>query len=361
MIIDIEKENLRILVTGGAGFIGSCLVRRLLNTSKAKVFNVDKLSYASDLSSIQRSTNAEKHFHMQVNLNDYEKTFSAVKEADPDIIFHLAAESHVDRSIENSKPFLESNIIGTFNILESTRKHWENMKLSRREKFKFIHISTDEVFGSLGLEGKFSEKTAYDPRSPYSATKAASDHICNAWFHTYNLPIIRTNCSNNYGPYQFPEKLIPLIIIKALRKEEIPIYGDGKNIRDWLFVEDHVDALLLAMQKGKIGSNYCIGGNNEKTNIEIATSICKLLDKKKPSNESYENLIKYVKDRPGHDKRYAIDSSLIKRELGWKAKNSFQEGIVKTIEWYLSNQSWYENIQKKSGYKGTRIGLNKNS
>ena len=361
MIIDIEKGNLRILVTGGAGFIGGCLVRRLLKTSNATVFNLDKISYASDLSGIKKSPNSQRHNLLRVDLKDYEKTFKAVEEADPDIIFHLAAESHVDRSIENSEPFLQSNIVGTFNILESARKHWENMELSRKKGFRLLHISTDEVFGSLDSEGKFSEKSTYDPRSPYSATKAGSDHLCNAWLHTFNLPIIRTNCSNNFGPYQFPEKLIPIIIIKALNQLSIPIYGDGTNIRDWLFVEDHIDALILAISKGKIGESYCIGGNNEKTNLEITKYICEFLDKKVPINKPYYDLIKFVKDRPGHDKRYAIDSSFIQKELGWYAKNSFADGLKKTIEWYLSNKSWYENIQNKSGYNGERIGLSNNS
>ena len=361
MLVDIEKGDLSILVTGGAGFIGGCLIRRILDISNAKVFNLDKLSYASDLSGISKSPNNERHFIMKVNLNDFDKTYSAVKEANPDIIFHLAAETHVDRSIENSEPFLQSNIVGTYNILESARKHWENLHNSRKDKFRFLHVSTDEVFGSLGISGKFSEKTAYDPRSPYSASKAGSDHLCNSWFHTYNFPVIRTNCSNNYGPYQFPEKLIPLIIIKALNKLSIPIYGDGKNVRDWLFVEDHVEALIMSIQKGGIGCNYCIGGNNEKTNIEIAEFICKYLDKRIPMKKSYKELIKFVKDRPGHDRRYAIDSGLINKEIGWKPKHTFEEGIEKTIEWYLNNKSWYADVQRKSGYKGERIGLNINS
>ncbi len=361
MTIDIENGNLRILITGGAGFIGGCLIRRLLDESNAKVFNLDKISYASDLSIIQESPNNLRHFLIKVNLNDFEKTSLAIKESDPDLIFHLAAESHVDRSIENAEPFLQSNIIGTFNLLESARIHWESLSPSRKARFRFLHVSTDEVFGSLGPKGKFSENTPYDPRSPYSATKAGSDHLCNAWLHTFNLPIIRTNCSNNYGPYQFPEKLIPIIIFKALNQSTIPIYGDGTNIRDWLFVEDHIDALILAMKKGKIGANYCIGGSNEKTNLEIAEFICNFLDQKYPFNSPYSKLIKFVKDRPGHDKRYAIDSSLIMIELGWKAKNSFEEGLKKTIEWYLKNISWYESTQMRSGYKGERIGLSKNA
>ncbi len=345
-------------MTGGAGFIGGCLIRRLLNTSNATIFNLDKLSYASDLSGITKTCNIKNHTLIRANLNNYEETQSALLKADPDIIFHLAAESHVDRSIENARPFIESNVLGTFNLLESAKSHWEKMELSRKKRFRFLHVSTDEVFGSLEEEGQFSEVSPYDPRSPYSASKAASDHLCSAWFHTFNFPVIKTNCSNNFGPFQFPEKLIPLIIIKALNYLPIPIYGDGKNIRDWLFVEDHVDALIAAVSKGKVGKTYCIGGNNEKNNLEIAESICKLFDIKFPKNQPYKNLIKFVKDRPGHDKRYAINSDLIKRELGWEAKHDFNSALSKTLEWYVANQEWYKNILKKSGYKGQRIGLN---
>ncbi len=356
MIVDIKKDNLRILVTGGAGFIGGCLVRRLLNISNAIIFNLDKLSYASDLSWIKTTCNIENHTLIKADLNNYDETLSAVNKANPDIIFHLAAESHVDRSIENARPFIESNILGTFNILESARLHWDKLELDRKERFRFLHVSTDEVFGSLGEEGKFSEGSPYDPRSPYSASKAASDHICNAWFHTFDFPVIKTNCSNNFGPFQFPEKLIPLIIIKALNNLPIPIYGNGKNIRDWLFVEDHVDALIAVVTRGKVGRTYCIGGNNEKTNLEIAKSICNLFDIKFPQKQPHRNLIGFVKDRPGHDKRYAINSTLINKEIGWEAKHDFEKALSKTLEWYLVNQEWYKNIQQKSGYQGERIG-----
>ncbi len=359
MDIIFKNKKLKILITGGAGFIGGCLVKKLLDHSDATIFNLDKLTYASDLSQVNKSLNLKRHNLLKVDLVNYEQLKKALNKSDPDLIFHLAAESHVDRSIDNSKPFIESNIIGTFNILELAKIHWQNLSEKRRENFRFIHVSTDEVFGSLGLEGTFNEKTAYDPRSPYSASKASSDHLANAWFHTYNFPIIKTNCSNNFGPYQFPEKLIPLIIIKALNNEIIPIYGDGENIRDWLYVEDHVNALLLAANKGVIGNSYCIGGNNEKTNLEIVNCICEILDKKLPKEKSYKRLIRFVEDRPGHDKRYAIDSAFIRKELGWKPNFNFKESLNLTVEWYLKNKDWINNIQSKVSYKGERLGLKK--
>ncbi len=357
MSIDIEKSNLNILITGGAGFIGSCLVRRLLSSTNAKIFNLDKLSYASDLNCINMFSNPNQYSLLKIDLKNFKDTESAIFKADPDLIFHLAAESHVDRSIDDPKPFIESNIIGTFNILEATRKHYERLSSSRKNKFRMLHISTDEVFGSLGEFGKFSEISSYDPRSPYSASKASSDHLCNAWNHTFKVPIIRTNCSNNFGPYQFPDKLIPLVILKALSNQPIPVYGNGKYIRDWLYVEDHIDALIMTIMKGEIGSNYCIGANNEKTNIQIIESICNLLDKKKPSEKSYSNLITFVKDRPGHDKRYAINSNYIREKIGWQPKSQFNEALEKTINWYLKNIIWCEKIKKISGYQGERIGL----
>ncbi len=337
----------RILVTGGAGFIGGTLIRKLLNDTNAIIFNVDNLSYAADLSSINNLANSkERHFHLNVNLNNEGETREAIREANPDIIFHLAAESHVDRSILSPKVFINSNIIGTFNLLEASRYQWENLSDERKEKFKFIHISTDEVFGSLNSFDKFKENSKYDPRSPYSASKAASDHLVRAWFHTYQLPTIITNCSNNYGPFQFPEKLIPLTILKALEDKRIPIYGDGENIRDWLYVDDHIDALILVSQEGKVGETYCIGDNNEKNNNYIVKEICTILDKRIPKNITYSNLIEFVKDRPGHDKRYAIDSTKIKEKLGWKPKINLHDGLVKTIEWYIKNRNWCENIMK---------------
>ena len=357
MKINNLNREIRILVTGRAGFIGGCFIRRLLNETNSIVFNLDKLSYASDLSGIEKCQNHKNHFLLKADLSNYVETEKALKQANPDLIIHLAAESHVDRSIENAKPFIQSNIIGTFNILEAARYHWNNLEVSRKKLFKFIHVSTDEVFGSLGKEGLFSEKNPYDPRSPYSASKAASDHLASAWFHTYKFPVIRTNCSNNFGPYQFPEKLIPIVILKALDGLTIPIYGKGDNVRDWLYVEDHIDAIFSVIEEGTIGKNYCIGGNNEKTNLEIANTICFCLNNELPKNEPYQNLIKFVVDRPGHDQRYAIDSTLIQEELGWRPKHSFDSAIKKTINWYLNNRNWCDRVSNNANYYGNRIGI----
>ncbi len=337
----------RILVTGGAGFIGGTLVRRLLNNTNSVIYNIDSLNYASDLRSITSLEQAKgRHIHLNVNLKNREETYEAIKEADPNIIFHLAAESHVDRAILNPKIFIDSNIIGTFNLLEASRALWEKLSIKRKEEFRFIHISTDEVFGSLNNIDKFSENSKYDPRSPYSASKAASDHLVKAWFHTYKFPIIITNCSNNYGPFQFPEKLIPLTILKLIEGEKIPIYGDGKNIRDWLYVEDHIDALILVSQRGKLGETYCVGNNNEKSNNYIVKELSSILGEYIPTNIPYSNLIEFVKDRPGHDKRYAIDSTKIKQELGWKPKINLLDGLRMTVEWYIKNKEWTKNIKK---------------
>ena len=357
MSIKFQSEKIRILITGGAGFIGSCLIKKLLENKNATIFNLDKVSYTSDFAQINESKNLENYNFLKVDICDYKELKYTISEAKPNLIFNLAAESHVDRSIDNSKPFIESNIIGTYNMLEISKEYWLKLDNSENKKFRFLHVSTDEVFGSLGKDGLFSESTAYDPRSPYSASKAASDHLTNAWFHTFNLPVIRTNCSNNFGPYQFPDKLIPLIITKALDNKEIPIYGDGENIRDWLFVEDHVDALIIAITKGVIGQKYCIGGNNEKSNLQIVNSICELLDKKQPREKSYKTLIRFVEDRAGHDKRYAIDSRLIRRDLKWEPKYKFKKGLNLTVDWYLNNQNWCKSTQK-SNYKGERLGLN---
>ncbi len=337
----------RILVTGGAGFIGGTLIRKLLSDSNSIIYNIDSLNYASDLNSINNlEKSKDRHVHLNVNLKNQKDTREALREANPDIIFHLAAESHVDRSIIGPKLFIDSNIIGTFNLLEASRSQWDRLSDTKKQHFKFIHISTDEVFGSLNKNGKFNENSNYDPKSPYSASKAASDHLAKAWFNTFNLPTIITNCSNNYGPFQFPEKLIPKTILNAIEGKKIPIYGDGKNIRDWLYVEDHIDALLLIAQKGKVGETYCIGDNNERNNNFIVKEICSILEKNIPSNFPYSNLIEFVNDRPGHDKRYAIDSTKIKKELGWIAKTNFQDGLRKTIEWYITNKEWSKNILK---------------
>ena len=335
------SNNSRILITGGAGFIGSALIRKLLKDSKFTIFNLDKMGYASDLSSIKDaifSLGIEKenrHSFLKVDLSNNSETISAVNYANPDFVMHLAAESHVDRSIRGPEEFIKSNILGTFNLLEAVRNHYNKLSPSRKETFRFLHISTDEVFGSLGDEGTFDESTRYDPRSPYSASKASSDHIVNAWHHTFGIPTLITNCSNNYGPWQYKEKLIPKIIYNALNNKEIPIYGNGENIRDWLFVEDHVDGLIKVLLKGNIGEKYCIGGNQEKNNNEVVNKICELLDKVKPKEISHKALISYVEDRLGHDKRYAIDSSKIKLELNWRPKYTFEQGLETTVLWYL--------------------------
>lgn len=343
----------RILVTGGAGFIGGALVRRLLRETDAMVFNLDKLGYASDLSSIGEHP---RHQLLKVDLVNAEATAAAIQQADPDLVFHLAAESHVDRSISGPGAFIESNVQGSFNLLQAARNHWEQLPGERQQQFRFQHISTDEVFGSLGATGRFSETTPYDPRSPYSASKAASDHLVRAWHHTYGMPVVLTNCSNNYGPWQFPEKLIPVVILKAVAGESIPLYGDGQNVRDWLFVEDHVDALLLVAQKGQIGESYCVGGFGERSNKEVVFEICNLLDKYRPSDAPYFALVTPVGDRPGHDRRYAIDSSRISSDLGWQPKHSFGNGIAATLKWYLDNLAWCERVCKQAGYFGNRLG-----
>tara|TARA_Y100001968_G_C19391764_1_gene735990 strand:- start:45 stop:1148 length:1104 start_codon:yes stop_codon:yes gene_type:complete len=360
-LINSLPENHRILVTGGAGFIGSACIRKLLLNTDAKIFNLDKINYCSDLKSIYDLNNKigdklERNYRLlKIDLANPVLTDQAIKESDPDLIINFAAESHVDRSIENPGSFIHSNIVGTYNLLQSSLNHYNYLSGNRKNSFRFHHISTDEVFGSLGENGKFNEGTKYDPRSPYSASKASSDHLVNAWSSTFGLPISITNCSNNYGPWQFPEKLIPLVILKALSNKEIPIYGDGKNIRDWLYVDDHIDAILKVAIKGKEGKKYCIGGNSELTNIEVVSKICSILNEYYPQKERHQNLITYVADRSGHDRRYAIDASLIKNELGWKATYCFDTGLRKTVKWYIENLNWCKYIQEKSGYKGERI------
>ena len=365
----INKEYLekfpRVLITGGAGFIGSCLIRKLLENTKSVIFNLDKLSYSSDFSSINLcikkfEIDPKRYHHFQVDLTNIEEVKKVIHYSNPDLIFHLAAESHVDRSIDTPIPFIKNNIIGTLNLLETTNNHFQNLDESRKRNFRLINISTDEVFGSLDYDGFFNENSQYDPRSPYSASKASSDHLVNAWFHTYGVPTITTNCSNNFGPWQFPEKLIPLTITKALSKQNIPIYGDGKNIRDWLFVEDHVDALLKVSYLGKVGHKYCIGGYKEITNLELVKSICENLDILKPLDYSYKELINFVKDRPGHDFRYAIDSNKIEREISWEANTVFTKALEKTVFWYFNNQSWCREVLEKGDYFGERIGLKNN-
>jgi dTDP-glucose 4,6-dehydratase len=348
----------RILVTGGAGFIGGAMVRRLLSASSATVFNLDKMGYASDLTGIERlgDAAAERHQLLRVDLADGAATAEAVQAADPDLVLHLAAESHVDRSIDGPGAFIESNVTGTFNLLQAVRSHWEALPAERQTGFRLHHISTDEVFGSLDETGRFSETTPYDPRSPYSASKAASDHLVSAWHHTYGLPVVLTNCSNNYGPWQFPEKLIPVVILKAAAREPIPLYGDGANVRDWLYVEDHVDALLLAATRGELGRSYCVGGHGERTNKQVVEAICALLDQRLPDRAPHTSLITPVRDRPGHDRRYAIDPTRISTELGWQPRHNFEQGLAATVDWYLANLDWCETVRQRAGYGGGRLG-----
>ena len=354
------KDKFKVIVTGGAGFIGGTLIRNLLEKSDWFIYNIDQMGYASDLSWIKNSKEYEmRHIFLKIDLRNKEILENLVKDISPNLIIHLAAESHVDRSIDNPLNFIESNILGTFNLLEASRSYWEEISEDKKNSFRFIHVSTDEVFGSLGVNGKFDENTKYSPRSPYSSSKASSDHLVQSWHHTYGLPTIISNCSNNYGPYQFPEKLIPLSILKGIKGEKIPLYGNGSNIRDWLYVEDHIEALLLIANKGEVGKSYCVGGFGEKTNKEVQLQICKILDEINPKEYPHSNLIKNVPDRPGHDKRYAINSNLIQKKLGWKPTVTFEEGLKKTILWYLKNIKWSISIMKKSGYSGYRIGSKK--
>jgi dTDP-glucose 4,6-dehydratase len=363
---ELLGERRRLLVTGGAGFIGGALVRRLLRDSTAMVFSLDKMGYASDLAGVEaelarlggaaQGTEGPGHQLLQVDLADADATAAAVRQADPDLVLHLAAESHVDRSIDGPGAFLESNVLGTFHLLQAVRRHWEGLSGERRERFRLHHISTDEVFGSLGPEGRFRESTPYDPRSPYSASKAASDHLVSAWHHTYGLPVVLTNCSNNYGPWQFPEKLIPVVILKAAAAEPIPLYGDGANVRDWLYVDDHVEALLLAACRGRVGRSYCVGGHGERTNRQVVEAICAHLDVQRPQAAPHAHLITRVADRPGHDRRYAIDPSRICDELGWQPRHSFDQGLAATVDWYLANLDWCERVRERAGYGGDRLG-----
>jgi dTDP-glucose 4,6-dehydratase len=347
----------RVLVTGGAGFIGGALVRRLLVDTDVTVFNLDKLGYASDLTGIEQLPQAaDRHQLLQVNLTDAEATAAAVRQADPDLVFHLAAESHVDRSIDGPAMFIDSNVIGTFQLLQAVRSHWQQLPAERQRRFRLHHISTDEVFGSLGPVGRFSETTPYDPRSPYSASKAASDHLVRAWHHTYGLPVVLTNCSNNFGPWQFPEKLIPVVILKALAGEPIPLYGDGANVRDWLHVDDHVSALLLAATRGGLGESYCVGGHGEHSNRQVVEAICAVLDQHNPQAAPHARLITPVPDRPGHDRRYAIDPSRIEAELGWRPTHPFETALASTVAWYLKHQGWCQAVRTRAGFDGKRMG-----
>jgi dTDP-glucose 4,6-dehydratase len=349
---------MRILVTGGAGFIGSALVRRLIQHSDHEVLVFDKLTYAGLLSSLEPAAGSDRYRFVKADICDPEAVARALAEFRPHIVAHLAAESHVDRSIDGPGAFIETNLVGTFVMLNQALGYWRDLNEADKASFRFHHISTDEVFGSLGDEGFFTETTPYDPRSPYSASKAGSDHLVRAWGHTYGLPVLVTNCSNNYGPYHFPEKLIPLIIIRALNGEPLPVYGDGSNVRDWLFVDDHARALQVVFERGAPGETYNVGGDSERKNIEVVRAICAILDRMRPRADAkpYSEQITFVTDRPGHDQRYAIDASKIRDDLGWEPSVTFEEGIARTVAWYLENQGWWQDILD-ARYATQRLGV----
>ena len=361
---------MNILVTGGAGFIGSAVIRHIIENTQDNVVNVDKLTYAGNLESLAEVDQLARYAFEQVDICNRAELDRVFAQHKPDAVMHLAAESHVDRSIDGSAAFIETNIVGTYTLLEATRQYWNELAIEQKQNFRFHHISTDEVYGDLvGPEDLFTEETSYAPSSPYSASKASSDHLVRAWLRTYGLPTVITNCSNNYGPYHFPEKLIPLVILNALEGKPLPIYGNGQQIRDWLYVEDHARALYKVVTEGKVGETYNIGGHNEKANIDVVKIICTLLEELVPIGRnsecdsgaisSYSELITFVKDRPGHDVRYAIDASKIERELGWIPQESFETGIYKTVQWYLKNKSWCQHVQDGT-YQRERLGSNSN-
>lgn len=347
---------MKLIVTGGAGFIGSAVVRLAIQRGHS-VVNIDKLTYAACLDNVAEAAKSPDYTFIEADICDADAMAAAFETHQPDAIMHLAAESHVDRSIDGPGAFIETNITGTYTLLQAARAYWEGR--GKPDTFRFHHISTDEVFGSLGDTGQFTEDTPYDPRSPYSASKAASDHLVRAWHETYGLPIVLTNCSNNYGPYHFPEKLVPVVILNALAGKPLPIYGTGANVRDWLYVEDHADALLKVLAEGAVGRSYNIGGENERTNLELVQTLCSILDDLRPGPAPYSDLITYVTDRPGHDARYAIDPTRIRTELGWRPSVTVEEGLRRTVQWYLDNEDWWRALQNREGV-GTRLGTGSN-
>ncbi|HEX8394648.1 MAG TPA: dTDP-glucose 4,6-dehydratase [Longimicrobium sp.] len=346
-----------ILVTGGAGFIGSAVVRKLVAERGARVINVDLLTYAGNLDSLASVADDVRHVFERVDIRDGRALRRVFDEHRPRAVLHLAAESHVDRSIDGPGEFIQTNVVGTFVLLEEARRYWTTLSGAEREDFRFVHVSTDEVFGSLGATGYFTEETPYSPNSPYSASKAGSDHLARAWHHTYGLPTVVTNCSNNYGPYQFPEKLIPLMVLSALAGRPLPVYGRGENVRDWLYVDDHADALITVLERGRVGATYAIGGGNERRNLDVVKGLCALLDELRPDPAigPREALIRHVTDRPGHDQRYAIDASRITAELGWRPRETFETGLRRTVKWYLDNPEWCERVLS-GAYRMERLG-----
>jgi len=353
-----DLNNERILVTGGAGFIGSAVLRRLIRTTQARVLNLDKITYAGDLLNVGEICNSSRYQFEQVDIADAIAVQQVIRDFKPTRIMHLAAESHVDRSIDGPAEFIQTNIFGSFVLLEAARAYYQTLTTALRDGFMFHHISTDEVYGSLGSQGRFSETTAYRPNSPYSASKAASDHLVRAWYETYGLPTVISNCSNNYGPYQYPEKLLPVVIMKALHQQPIPVYGRGQNVRDWLFVDDHAAALILVATRGQAGEVYNVGGDCERNNLEVVHSICTIMDRcqEQSPKGGHASLITFVADRPGHDLRYAIDAGKITRELGWQSATSFDQGLQQTVAWYLAHQDWCQQVMSNR-YQGQRLGL----